>query len=560
MRKLSYVSNQFRFLISNVKQTLLISGLLFISSASVHANDWVYTVQAGDNLWNIADYYLKRGIAYSDRLQALNQIKDPRHLSPGTTIKIPLSWLKRQSVPAVVHSIQGQCEAFSDHKPPYQLTVTMLLRHGDSVRCQADSSMMLRFVDNSRLLVQQQTEFTLDTVSNYARTKMVDTRIRLKSGHVDTQVQHKQGPGSRFQISTPSAVAAVRGTDFRIMAGSEQMRAEVLKGQVEMQAKRGKRLVNSGYGLQIKQGKVPPKPKKLLPPPDISNLPDTLHYLPLHFSWPVMPKVIQYRFQVAPDKHFETLLLDKTTSKAEISFSGLDDGDYVLRLRAIDAEGLEGLNAIHAFHINARPEAPMAVNPVNDANIYKPQPKFWWSKPEQTVAYHFQLAKDAEFKELVIDQADYDESQLLPNPGLEPGTYYWRIASYDDSGEQGPYSLPLTVNIKEKPLAPEAEEPGMNAEQIYFQWKADPEADYYQFQLSDDDDFEELLLDIKADQSKYSIALTDLEPDDYYFRIQTINKDGVAGEFSRTQELEIPSETSPYWSVLLLLILIPILL
>ena len=41
------------------------------------AENYIYTVRPGDTLWDLSDKYLKRGVAYTSRLQELNQVDDP---------------------------------------------------------------------------------------------------------------------------------------------------------------------------------------------------------------------------------------------------------------------------------------------------------------------------------------------------------------------------------------------------------------------------------------------------------------------------------------------------
>jgi len=536
--------------------------LMVLLAFQAQAADWIYTVHPGDNLWDIAEKYLRKGTAYTARLQALNQIKNPKHLPPGSRVKIPLRWLKYQPVAATVQNLHGQCTAVTGQNQTISLKIGQILHAGDVLHCPENSSMMLRFADGSRLLVQKNSHLVLDTVSEYPGTEMVDTRVRLQSGEVDTQVQRKQGPGSRYEIITPSAVAAVRGTDFRVHAdkGGDLMSAEVLQGRVNTTGQGVKRMVRQGFGVSVQAGHAPSRPKKLLPPPALDTLPETIHYLPVSFQWPEMDKAFQYRVQIAPDQRFEVLLFDQTTTKARIKISGLADGHYILRLRAIDYYGLEGLNAVFPFTVDARPEPPIPLNPKNGGNSYNQQPKFWWSKPLQISAYRFQLASDEAFENRLVDMEKLTETRVVPDRPLPFGAYYWRVASYDDQGKQGSYSEIQKLIVKEKPPAPKADAPAMDEEEINFHWKADPEAAQYLFQLSENEDFSEIMIEHQLEENSYSIPLSEIEPDTYYFRIKTINRDGVAGSFSPIQELEIPADVSPYWGMLLLLFLIPALL
>ncbi len=534
--------------------------LSFSLNSEVSAQEWMYSARPGDNLWNISEKYLKKGTRYTTRLQKLNGIQEPTKIPPGTRIRIPIKWLKYQPVPAIVLETQGKCEGISSAKGRHELTPGQQLYTGDSVSTGKNSSMTLQFADGSKLLVQSETEIVLDTVSAYAKTGMVDTRLRLRRGYVDTGVKPKKGPGSRYEISTPSAVAAVRGTEFRVSAeaGSDLMRSEVIEGRVRVKSHGVNRTVKSGFGVYVKPGKTPSKVIKLLPPPDISGLPERLQYFPLRYSWPRLADASQYRVQVAPSALFNKLLVDQISFQPNVDLSHLADGEYALRLRGIDDFGLEGFNAVHPFTVDARPEAPMPLNPKNNGNIYEPMSRFWWSKPEGISRFRFQLASDSEFNRLLADKPNLDESEFIPEQPLAIGQYFWRVSSLDETGDEGPFTPVQTVNLKEKPAAPEGSEAGIGETEINFQWRGEPDAVKYKFQLSDDSDFEELMVDEYVSDTSYALPMEELSGT-YYFRVSAVNADNVSGPFSKTQELEVPSETSPFWYFLLLLLLIPIL-
>lgn len=49
----------------------------------------IYTIQRGDNLWNISKKFYGNGIDYHKILKANPQITDPNYIYPGQTITIP---------------------------------------------------------------------------------------------------------------------------------------------------------------------------------------------------------------------------------------------------------------------------------------------------------------------------------------------------------------------------------------------------------------------------------------------------------------------------------------
>ncbi len=532
--------------------------LLLCVNQKVQAQEWIYTVHKGDTLWDISEEYLK-GTHYWPRLRELNQVANPKKIPPGTRLRIPLTWLKYGPVPVIVVKTQGKCEATSQTKGTYDLRAGARLFASDKIQTGKNSNITLRFADGSKLLMQADTEMVLDTVSAYGKTGMVDTRFRLDSGYIDTQVEPKAGPGSRFEITTPSAVAAVRGTDFRVSAeeAADSMRSEVLAGKVNVKASGVVRSVGAGFGIAVKSGEAPPRPKKLLPPPSTALLPTLQRQLPLQFEWPKLPEALKYRFQIAPSDVFEQLIVDKVITVPEIKIQDLADGEYALRLRGIDNLDLEGLNASLKFSVDARPFAPLPLDPKNNATRYQAQPRFWWSVPEGAVAYHYRLATDREFHQLVEDRKNLDQSFFIPDEPLAPGEYFWQISSLDGSGDEGPYSEIQSLIIKTIPAAPDISDAAIEESQINFRWQPEHDAVSYRFQLSRNADFDDLIIDQPVKENQFSLPQTELEPDDYFFRIRAINSDGVSGPFSVVHKLEIPGEDSPFW---LFLYLLPLLL
>ena len=85
----------------------LLSGLLVGSNLAV-AEEWIYTVRPGDNLWNLTERHLS-SIRYVYQLQQLNKILNPYAIPPGTKIRIPVAWSKQISdgVSARVINVQG---------------------------------------------------------------------------------------------------------------------------------------------------------------------------------------------------------------------------------------------------------------------------------------------------------------------------------------------------------------------------------------------------------------------------------------------------------------------
>ena len=178
--------------------------ILLLLSAAVRAETayWVYTVRPGDTIWDLTARHCT-SVLHWKRIQRLNNIPDgpDRQIPPGTRLRFPVDILKHQPTAASVLKWQGTVElrradgssaAVADNTPLYS---------GDSLTTGANSSLTIRFADGSELLVTSGSQVDMDSLSAYGDTGMVDTRIRLKGGQVDSRVQPGTGPGSRYQIT-----------------------------------------------------------------------------------------------------------------------------------------------------------------------------------------------------------------------------------------------------------------------------------------------------------------------------------------------------------------------
>lgn len=354
---------------------LFLSGLLSLTllvTAAAHSEEWLYTVRPGDNLWTVSTDYLIR-TDYWPRLQALNGVADPARLPPGMKLRIPVPWLKRLPAKARVLSAQGQVNAaIATTGQTVPVNAGLLLQTGDTLLTGSDSTASLEFRDGSRVLLQADSELRMDVLSAYGPTRLADTRIRLQQGRVESQITSRTGAGPRYEISTPAATSAVRGTRYRIGMdpASATARTEVLEGAVAFRGGQTTRTVNRGFGTLAETGRAPLPPSLLLPPPKLAESPPVVMRLPVQLGFFPLKGAVAYRAQIVPADPFKALLLDSVLPALESENRGaaevltlllspvgsaLPAGDYVARIRGIDDRGLEGRDAQYRFRFHALP-------------------------------------------------------------------------------------------------------------------------------------------------------------------------------------------------------------
>lgn len=424
---------------------------LFLVNTPTYAaeSEWVYATRPGDTLWDISKKYLKSA-NYWSRLQEYNNVNVAKRLAPGTRLRAPLKWLKVSASPAIVFSSNGNVTyATADREKNAPLKPKQALNIGDKVITGNTGSALIQLADGSTLLVLRNSQVIFNTLSFFEQTGMVDTQLRLQKGRVETTVKPLRNKGSRFEITTPAAVAAVRGTQFRVgfEPGSKLMASEVVEGAVNVNAQNTGQDVASGFGTIAEQGKTPQTPVKLLSAPELDKLKSKIRRLPYTFNWSELKGAINYRVQIASAKSPGSVYIETLSSETQYTLTAIEDSDYNISVRGIDKNTLEGFNASHIFTVDTHFPASILEQPVNNSTLSSPPFVFSWSKVDRAINYRLQIATDVEFSQLIIDKTISENTTTL-NDDIDGGKYFWRIATIDKQGDIGKYSTTSKFEIE----------------------------------------------------------------------------------------------------------------
>ena len=509
--------------------------------------EWRYTLRPGDTLIGVSARYLAEPADWPN-VQKHNHISRPRQLTPGNTLRIPLAWLRHEPAPATVVSVTGQVSVKLPEMAERALLAGEQLVSGALLSTSANSSATLRFADNSVMVLQPAARLSLDTVSVYAGGGMVDTQLRLQQGRVEIVANPGRASSSRLQVITPSAVAAVRGTRFRVSADVAVTREETLEGEVGLSAAGKKVGVPEGKGTLAEAGKPPQMPVALLSAPDLTSLPTRVDSLPMRFTLPAQPGAVSWLGQIAEDIQFEKLLLEASSDTPKLSFGDLPDGRYILRVRAADKQGLQGRDAVHAFELDARPFAPLLTAP--GTRVRTALPEWQWSRVVGASGYQIHVARDADFSDLVQSGHTADP-RLTASKELKPGGYYWRVASIDASG-QGPFSASQRFTYDPLPGMPELSQtaPTFTDNALTLALPAPPAGLQYELVLSRDAERKQVVWTGLSSDGK--LKASPVEPATYFLAARLVEADGTAGPYA-TRVIEAPPSRFR-WELLLFLL------
>ena len=444
---------------TTLSRTLRILFLLSLLATSgwLHAEDWVYLIRPGETVGSIWERFVSDAVTPKQILD-YNQIENDRNIPVGTQIRIPLEWLKQAPAAAKILFLRGEATLYRQGADEaVALTQEDSLELGDRVVTGPYSVLSILFADGSRLLLGPGSEVSLDTLSAYAESGMVDTRLRVQRGRVESRVKPFKGSGSRFEIHTPAAVTMVRGTGFRVNVEGDSglTRSEVFEGGVKVAAEGEEITVEEGYGTRIEPGKPPEPPTKLLDPPDLSAVPETIQEGELALEWSPLEGAESYWVQLMAGEPADTVLKARKVELPREDLTGIEPGEYRLLVSGIDRKGLEGLSAQRAFEITPAPEPTPTPEPPPVPEPPPPEPPpaespspnleppsigpGWidlnWGEAEGAWIYRLLIARDRTFSQPLLERLSSRRRLRLPMP--RPGRYYVRVdALFEDDGQE----------------------------------------------------------------------------------------------------------------------------
>lgn len=388
-----------------------------------------YVVRPGDTLIDLASAYMNRPLDYR-RVQRENRVANPRRLSIGRTLALPVDLLRADPDEARIAGFRGAVSLNQDgvSGPP---TSGQIVRESAVLSTGANAFVRLALSDGSHVVVPSNSRVRVSRLRRYAINGAVDHALTVETGRAESRVTPRTRPGG-FAIRTPVSVSAVRGTDFRVSfdEASERSATEVLEGAVAVASGEDEALAAADQGVSAAAGAVRLLP--LLPAPALAR-PDAPQTQPqVVFEIQPLPGAERYRGRIAQDAGMiESFAEADSAPGGPLAFGDMEEGAYFLRLTALSPEGLEGKATTYSF-IRAR----NGVGGLASAMDQRDRRRFyrfrWEAEGVGEASFRFQLWREAEDGgvngPLLIDQPGLtDEAFTLSD--LPPGVYSWRVQS-----------------------------------------------------------------------------------------------------------------------------------
>jgi hypothetical protein len=499
-------------------------------------------VKKGENLYHICELFLENPQDWR-RVASLNRLQNPDRIHPGQKLVIPVRLLRGVPVDGVVTFVTGDVSLKENRTQAWQsLGLNDKVVQGNWVQTGRDGAVEITFENEFTVFLRPDTVVEISAARKKGALFLL-YRLFLGAGKTISKLQQITGKESRYEIRTPSAVAAPRGTEFRTAVDSEvNTRLEVLAGVVGVRAAKKAVDIKTGEGTLVKKGMPPATPRKLLPPPALIDFQTLYRTLPLEFRLEKVAGARSYRIMIARDQTFKDVVVDRVVGPQDTPrIIGIDDGTYYLQTRSIDDIGLEGISSTpKEIKVRINPLPPFIQSPEDGAEYREKTVSLTWLDVTQAVKYHLQVAEDPAFTIIVEDVPDLSRTSYQTE-SLDYKTYYFHVRSIAADDYQGVWSDTLRFTILPPPPSPPLEKPEMGDKELWIRWQGLGDGTTYHFQMARDEKFETVLIDETLAEPEITLDKPH-ELGTYYVRTSAIDANGYEGDFSEPQSFTVLSE------------------
>jgi hypothetical protein len=169
-----------------------------------------------------------------------------------------------------------------------------------------------------------------------------------------------------------------------------------------------------------------------------------------------------------------------------------------------------------------------------------------WKNLGEGIIYQFQMARDREFQQIVIDQKCERPEIVFPQPDAS-GIFYIRTRPLDPNGPAGKFSpvqvFELSVTLQAPYIIfPEEISEFRDIHDTEVKWSQVPRAAVYHLILARDSTFKYIFYE-NTQVPDTSLKIRNLDYGTYYIKVRAISKDGKEGPFSDTRRFIIVPPT-----------------
>jgi hypothetical protein len=306
----------------------------------------LYKLQPRDTLLTLVSQYMQGPDALA-QIVKLNKIFNPNTMPVGYQLKIPRHLIKYTPSSATVTRLNCRTITRLEGDTAVPVQAGDILAEGAVVRIPAGCQMAVTLEDASVLRMMSGAVIKLKTLRRNMLENSPEVRVELLDGRVEVDVPRKrQGGDAPFEIRTPTSVAGVRGTEFRVGfdARKRNSQVEVLTGVVAALGKADAtaQRANAGQGVAIEaNGKSLPV-ESLLPAPRYAQSAPRPESQDWQLTLQAPSQAKQIVVKSSEDASFSFIHAQEFLSGTELTLPDLGAKTVFQQWASVSASGLTG--------------------------------------------------------------------------------------------------------------------------------------------------------------------------------------------------------------------------
>ncbi len=393
-----------------------------------------YKIKPGDTLRGLVAQYFNGDDGLS-LVSKLNQLDNPNKVQVGKVIKLPRERIKFMPSTATVSRLNCSGVTLLGGSDPVQVRAGMSLSEGAVLKVPPSCQFAITLDDASTVSLLSGAIIQLKTLRVNLLEPSPEIQIELLEGRISVDVPRKRLDGDApFRVKTPTSVAGVRGTQFRVGfdAVDRQSQVEVTSGEVgakgneELREKRA--LGNQGVPI-LSTGKSLPL-ENLLRAPAFKNtgfVSSAQAVQDVLIEFDVDPKTHRLSLIKSQDAGFSLAQSEIKLLKPEVVVADLGNKAIFFQVAAISETGLYGSTSemsICRGYIRGK--------------TWRCHVQFDLSGLLKPVLYFERLDSEGGSKVLMNGPIDVSVNDQAVFRGVPSGLYKWRIE----------YTVSETLNSK----------------------------------------------------------------------------------------------------------------
>jgi hypothetical protein len=357
--------------------------------------------------------------------------------------------LKDEPSDATIIARTGSVSAAAPDGAPLLLDIGSKVSEGTRITTSGNSFLTLQLADLSRISLPSNTSIELAKLRKAMYTGAPRTELKLVRGKVVSRVSPLNINKGRFEVHTPISVAGVRGTYFRVGYNGKKVANEVIEGNVLTSAPStpDTRMLNSAKGNIVQVKSIGPA-IDLLPAPLLASEPYRQAGA-AQFALTPIEGARAFHIQIAQDSEVLSPIAEATGDSTNVTIENIQEGNYFIRVTAIDGLGLEGMPRTMAATIRDRlvPQESATLPAPSVAQSDSREMLLRWNGAP-TQKYNIQVARDLDFSWLQFTTTVVGNEIRFPRPSF--GTYYTRVQTVNADGSTSPFSFAQTLIVTDQ--------------------------------------------------------------------------------------------------------------